>query len=769
MRRPYRSLAVIVAVSAISMPVALLASQAAIAAPSAGAAARVAAQSQASVVLTITSMTPRQAAPGSTIAVTGTLRNASQHQLSDLTVQLLSSATPVSTVAEIEEGASEPYLLGAIRSVPGTSWQTRGQLKPGAVVPWSIHVKAKAIGMTNFGVYPLVAQAQSTQAQSTLTGLPLATATTYLPYTPAKKGPYRSSIPARTKISWVWPLMDKPLTGAGQGACHGPQAQTLAASLGRGGRLGQLVTAAANGSRAEITWAIDPALLADVQALTACGSSQPKWAAAASNWLNKVRQLSSAQPMFVAPYGDPDVAALIGARHESDVSQAFSDGGSIGSKILRRDVSAGTATGQPASQGRTSSIAWPADGIPGDSAGDDAGGAVLENLASYGIQTLLLPSSYLSAEHATVLRTPVNGSYMKLLLANESLTRLLGTGGSTADSAFATAQEFLAATALLAKQRPGQPIVVAPQQRWAPAPGLAADLLAVTGSASWLSPASLTSLTSGKKLPVLTPLPSERRHRMLNGKEAQLLRRVDGALAKLELLRARSDSNDYLPLFAAESSAWQGTPKVVLGALRALEQRIRRQLTQGVQIESEQRFTLGGLKGNVPVSIDNTLNYAVAVRLRLLVDPSQSGGITITVSPGGAVNRTGLVTIAPHNVVTVRLRVQATHVGATTVTLSLENSKGGALLGSSAQQMTLQATQVGVLGVIIFAVALGIFLIATAARAARRGRLAPAADQPTDPGLAAEHADDRPAAPPEPDTVMAERTELGAAGAPGRD
>jgi hypothetical protein len=188
-----------------------------------------------------------------------------------------------------------------------------------------------------------------------------------------------------------------------------------------------------------------------------------------------------------------------------------------------------------------------------------------------------------------------------------------------------------------------------------------------------------------------------------------------------------------------------------------------------VQIESEQRFTLGGLKGSVPVSIDNTLNYAVAVRLKLGVDSSQNSGVTIAVSPGGAVSRSGLVTIAAHNVVTVRLRVQATHVGATTVTLSLENRKGDALLGSSAQQMTLRATQVGVLGVIIFAVALGIFLIATAARAARRGRLAPAAEQATDPGFAAEHANDGPAMPREADTVVAERTELGAAGAPGRD
>jgi hypothetical protein len=758
-----------IAVPAISMPVALLSSQAANAAPGVGATALETAQSQAGVVLTITSMTPRQAGPGSTITVTGKLRNASQHQLSQLTVQLLSSVTPVSSVTEIQDGASEPYVLAADRSLPGASWQTAGQLQPGASVGWSIHVKAKALGMTTFGAYPLVAQAQSTQTQSTLAGQPLATATTYLPYTPAKKGQYGSSIPARTKISWVWPLIDKPLTAAGQSACHAPQAQALAASLGSAGRLGRLVAGAVNGARAAITWAIDPALLGDVKALAACRSSQPKWATAASSWLKRVRELSAAQPVFVTPYGDSNVAALIGAQHAGDVGNAFAVGGSIGGSVLDRNLSAGSATSRPTAdgptaEGQTASIAWPAGGIPGGSAGY----SVLENLLADRVQTLLLQSSYVPGNRATVLRTPDNGRYMKLLLANESLTRLLATGGSTADSDFATAQEFLAATALLAAQHPGQPILVAPPQRWDPAQGLAAGLLAVTGSASWLSPASLTSLASGKKIPVLTPLPSEGRQRMLNGTEARVLRRVDGALAKLELLRAKPDPDDYLPMLAAESSAWQDTPKVALGGLRALEQRIRRQLTQGVQIEAEQRFTLGGLKGSVPVSIDNTLNYAVAVRLRLHVDSSRSG-TTITVSPGGAVSRSGLVTIASHNVVTVRLRVQATDVGATTVTMRLENRQGDALLGSSAQQMTLQATQVGVLGVIIFAVALGIFLIATAARAARRGRLAPAAEQATDAGLPAEHADVGPAVPPEADTVMAERTELGAAGAPGRD
>jgi Family of unknown function (DUF6049) len=750
----------VLAVAAMSAPAALLISQSASAAPETSSRA---AQPETSVAITITGMTPRQAAPGSTITVSGTLKNASQQELTDVAVRLLSSSTPLTSVAQLQASASEPNEL-ADTLVPGASWLSKGQLAPGATVSWSIRLTAKAIGMTAFGVYPLAAEARPAAAD-----VSVASSTTYLPYVPAKKGQYGSTIPARTKISWVWPLIDKPLlTLPGQTACQHRQAQALAASLGGGGRLGQLLTAGMNGARTAITWAVDPALLANVEALAACGSSQPKLAAAAQTWLAKLRQLSSGQPLFLTPYGDPNMSALIGARHASDVQQSLQYGNLIGSQILNRTASPAAASAS-AARGQPASIAWPPGGIPGDPAGDSAaphaGYTVLQYLAADGIRTLLLGSAYLPDEHATVLRTPNGlGAYMNILLANDTLTQLLGTA-SSGNSKFASVQEFLAETALLAKQ--GEPIVVAPPQRWAPAPGVAAGLLAVTRSASWLSPASLASLTSPKNLPVVQ-LPSAPSQRRLSRREVRVLRRVDGKIAQLQLLKATPDSAVFLSLAAAESSAWQGKSSAhALAALNMLGQRIAQQLRQGVQIEAEPRITLGGLKGSVPVSIDNTLSYPVAVRLD--VDYNQSTGIKITVSPGGVVSRSGLVTIPARNVVTVRLRVQATQVGATAVTLSLLDRKWQALPGSPSERMTIQATQVGVLGVIIFAVALGIFLIATAARAARRGRPAPAADEARDPGLAASQADDRPSAPPEPDTVMPERTELGAASTPGRD
>jgi hypothetical protein len=82
-------------------------------------------------------------------------------------------------------------------------------------------------------------------------------------------------------------------------------------------------------------------------------------------------------------------------------------------------------------------------------------------------------------------------------------------------------------------------------------------------------------------------------------------------------------------------------------------------------------------------------------------------------------------------------------------------------------RMTMQATQVGILGMIIFAAALGVLLIASAARAIRRGRPGTGDDQPASDSPTNDHDAVGSADPTEADTVNAEHTELGAVGKPG--
>jgi hypothetical protein len=776
-RRAGRALAASLALAAMGMPAAMLASQA----PAAAAAAKRVTQSQVSIA--ITHMTPQEAGPGSMITVTGTVTNSTRQPISNLSVRLFASSTAVSTSADLRAGnSSAPYALASTPVRQGT-WKTSSELQPGGTANWSILVKANSIGMTRFGVYPLTAYAQTTPVQTTPTEL--AATTTYLPYVPARKGPYGSSIPARTKIAWVMPLIDKPLLGQPwQSSCQGPQARALAASLRGGGRLGQLLgagrdstgtadaySAAASSGRSArngavrseqaqslsaydgVTWAVDPALLANVKALADCGSSQPRWASAARSWLTELRQVTAAEPMFLTPYADPDVAALVSKGFVGDVQASFALGRKIGQQILRRTPGSLTATARSSgAQNQDAGIAWPADGI--------SGYPTAEFLAAQeGTQTLLLSSGALRREPATVVRvTNGGGGYTNVLLANASLTGLLSAGRSSTGGAFATAQDFLAQTALAAQQDHGAPLVVAPPQRFDPANGLTADLLAETALAPWVTPVSLTSLTAGNHIPAVPWSAFTGSPARISKHELRKLHRVDRGIAQLTAMAAAP--NQKLPLAVAtiESSAWQGKSKKAPQAMLATVLSKIDEQERGVQIIAEPRVTLGGLKGSVPVSIDNRLGYAVKVALHL---HSQSPSVKVNPFPSGP------VTVPAHNALTVKLRVQATQVGSTTITMSLLNQDNQPLPHAQAQSMSVHATQVGVLFVIICAAVLGLLLIAYAARAARRGHSAGGADLPADPSPAADQGRDHSTELAEPDTVMAERTELGTAGAPG--
>jgi hypothetical protein len=750
--------AAMLAVAALVLPAVLLTSQGAAlaAAAAAGQAASGQAasgraqagqqQSPAPVSIAITGMTPQWAVPGSTIKVSGSLRNTSRQPESHLTVQLFGSVSPVSSLAVLQEDVSQPY-SPADAALSDASWHLPGQLAAGASANWSIHVPGSVLGMTAFGVYPLAAQAQ------TAVGTPLATTTTYLPYEPAKKGAYAGTRPAPAQIAWVWPLIDTPLLNEPwQSDCAGPQASALAQSLSSGGRLSGLLEAGRTVAGHNITWAVDPALLANVRALTTCHSSEPRWARAASAWLTELQAATAGQPVFATPYGDPNAVALADAGHGGDVRLSFQLGRDLAGRILRRSMSPAGTAGTPPALTQAAGMAWPAGGVPGYPA--------LENLAIVdGVGTLLLSSSAFPAGQPTVTRTlDGGGSYMNLLLASDSITRLLGSAGSAPGSGFAAGQQLLAETALLAGQGSPEPIIAAPPHRWDPPAGLAASLLAATALAPWLSSVSLPSLSSARNIQAGAAPAGSVGKPSVSRSQLRKLTALSGLIAQLESIRAQPDADLYFALFAVESSVWQGKSKATARAmLAALTHRIARE-QQSVRIFAESRITLGGLKGSVPVSIDNSLGYAIKVKLQLQY--SQASGVRIAPDPQG------LVTVPMHTAETIRLHVQAQEVGSTTVTMGLVSGSGQPL-SAVTSRMTIQATQVGVLGMIIFAAALGVFLIASAARAVRRGRPVPAPDQPVNDKAADDHGDEGGAGHAEPDTVMAERTELGTAGTPG--
>ena len=447
--------------------------------------------------MVIDSVSPQVARPDGTVTVSGTVTNESQSMLSGLSIQLRSSAARLGSRDDLTSYANGTLAAG---TPVGTPVLVTESLPSGATARWRVSLSVTAIGISEFGVYPLAAQAVDA------IGLPVGTARTFLPLWP---GAAASGLSQRLKIAWVWPLLNAPQ----QGICPALTSNSLASSIAPGGRLGTLLAAgSAYAASADLTWAVDPGLLQSISTMTHayrvggtadCTGGTPQRASpAAAQWLSGVRAASSSQQMFTTPYDDVDVAALSHQGLDSDLTSAYRQGGSVASSLLGASSGPSPAGGRPG-RARPSppsgSIAWPADGL--------ADSSVLANLAVNGISTVVLSSAEMRAPSGTfipddaVASTPTaTGTTMKVLLADSAITSVLGSATSAPGRSFAVSQRFLAETAMIAAEAPGpaRSVVVAPPREWAPSAALAGQLLSEseTASAPWLAPDTLAALAS---------------------------------------------------------------------------------------------------------------------------------------------------------------------------------------------------------------------------------------------------------------------------------
>jgi Family of unknown function (DUF6049) len=720
-----------------------------------------ASQPNSPVTVSITRMSSRWASPGETVTVRGKLTNSSAKQIRDPVVDLLSSPTPIAGIAALEQYsiAGEINGLSPTFYSEGATWTDGSPLAPRSSVTWQVRLHVNKIGMSRFGVYPLVARAEDASS------FDQANDYSYLPYEPAKHGAGASSRVTGRQIAWAWPVIDNPmLSEPFQSDCSGSQAKALAASLSPGGPLDNLLSVGNSGargagaptslaSRDRVTWFIDPALLANVKAMAGC-SSHPAEAKAATKWLAGLKKAIKEQPLVVTPYADVDVAALVKGHDGCDVRTAFRLGWNVANSVLHANVGTHEPSGCPASASPAGGFAWPAGGIGGSSV---TAADTLESLRSNGISTVLSEGSAAQPTN-TVVRVPVLG-YTTVLLANPVLSQTLSKATSAGSSPFGSAQLFLAETAELAAASPHSPIIVAPPQRWQPSAGLAASLLGVTKQAPWLAPVSLSKAAAAKHVRQVQPGTVQTRQVPYSKARLRNFSTVDKKIKYIQGFQASPNPDLWTASATLESSAWNAPGGgAAYAAERSTVQRyISEQSGSRVEIVADPRVTLGGLKGPVPVSIYNKLGYNIRVRVNVQVlDPSTSG-LHVPVTPS-------VIEVPAGKQHRFLLHVQATQVGTSFVRLSLSTANKQPLVGVRPVTMSIRATQFGTLAMIILAVALGLFLLASAARAVHRGRVTVHGDNAAP--AEASGADAGPH-PNEADNVSGERTELGAAGKPG--
>jgi Family of unknown function (DUF6049) len=684
----------------------------------------------------ITSVNPAIATRNAKVTVSGTVTNATGTPAIGLVIQLFSSSVRLTSRDAMDSYLTAP--AGGVVDSPTPSRLTLATALPAhATRSWSLTLRVKQVGMTTFGVYPLAAELYQFET-------PVNAARTFLPYWPGKSG---SHTVKPLSLAWVWPLVDAPH----QAACPSLISDSLAPSLAGGGRLNDLLSvgSSALARSADLTWAIDPALLNDANVMTAryrvggtatCSGGSPRPASAAARaWLKEVRSAAGRQDFFVTPYADVDVAGLAHSGLTTELADAFADGRSEAGRILGETQRPKAAPDGGAGTSATGWIAWPPGGI--------ADYSVLESLAASPnrIGTVILDSTMMPQTVSftpTAVTTTPDGVYgqMHVLVADNGIGQILaapagslpgiapGTGraASSAAAVFAREQWFLAETAMIAAEAPhaARAVVVAPPRRWSPGPGVARTLLAATVRTPWLRPASLSSLVAAK--PPAGHVPREDpplKH--VSGSELtrSFLRQVQRVESQIGLLQSIlvGPGPRYLnkAMAAVESSAWSTRPggrRTARQLLRGVAAYVAAQQQQ-VGIVDPLRVTLGGKSGEVPVSISNRLGQAVRVRLR--VTPSGSGVVI-----GRFANP---VTVAKGTQRTIKIPVRAAAAGSTTLTLSLTSPDGRVLRGSTAR-LTVAATHFGTMAIVIIGIALGVYVIAAAARAIRRGGGRPGVD-----------------------------------------
>ena len=663
--------------------------------------------------VTINAMSPSYAAPGATVRLSGTVTNGTRQTKAGLDVRLFTSASHF-----IARDRMDAYVSRGVASdlIPaGNPFSVSASLRPGTTAKWTASFQADTQGITSFGVYGVTAQLQD------LAGNVISADQTLLPFWPGSRA---ASLASPLKISWLWPLIGQPQ----QKVCTATLATNdLAADLGPGGRLSALLDAGASHPGAQLTWVIDPALLSDMSTMTrrylvggqaTCTGAAPQPAStAAANWLAGLRKVTPGQPTVFTPYANVDMSALVHQGLTRNLATAYRTGAAVAASVL------------PGTLGRD--VAWPPGGT--------ADLSLLTDLAAIEhVGTVVLNSSQMPPVNADAVFRPddavaslrVAGLPMNVLLSDNTLTAVLRAGNTSSgtlakNTEFAVRQRFLAETAMIAAEAPDsrRTVVVAPPGGWSPSEALASDLLGETTTTPWLTPTSLTSLSSAADTEHAVP-----RH-FPPGRKAS-----PGELSRdyLSAVRVVGDrlgvyqSMLYRPaaaytrsleeaLLATQSAAWRGGGEPRGAALTRGLNAYLKSAENKVKIISSAQVPMGGASGLVPVTIENGLHQAIRVRVVATVvnTPGRTSQLTIG-------HFQDVVTIPPQSPSSpVRLPVSSAPQGSTRINLSLTSANGTPLLFTETS-LTVQSTRYGRAILFLIGAAIGVFVLTSLYRAVRR-------------------------------------------------
>ena len=543
---------------------------------------------------------------------------------------------------------------------------------------------------------------------------------TYLPAFYAKPEPVR--------VSWVWPLLEPPHRFIGDTEFTD---DSLAESVSTGRLSNALSVVEQVGPQVPVTLLIDPELLDELEVMsteqytvlgpdgksTTPGVGQP----AATEWLDRLRAVLENDPKVsvkLTPYADPDVETL--TEHRLSWSPALP--ATMAARVLQ------ALAGRPID----STLAWPVTGAISK--------PTLRRLIGQGVNTVMLNAS---AVHVglpdgslapQLVRLEENKTVAAALLspAIEKYAASAITSGGDGAGALPT---LIAELAVRATQQPDitQSVTIAAPRYVDPDVSAAASTILETSRSMFAKPLPLSSAV--------------RRGTLFSSQYGELARvpasattdvpppvvAAESAVTSdtgMKLVRALLDTKDdqaaatlvdALPaaIQRAESSAWRNPDE--LGAASrysALLNNEFNQLATGVQfVGREGSYTLGSNTSPLPITVSNTLPYAVRVR------------VLVGRAPGFVPKQLPVQTVESRSTTTFRVPATTERSGLFQIDVVLRAGGHGPPLGEP-RKIQVRSTALGFIGVIIMIVAGSVLGIALLWRIVRRMRNRRASGEP---------------------------------------
>ncbi|WP_405646023.1 DUF6049 family protein [Streptomyces sp. NBC_00019] len=630
-----------------------------------------AASGSSTVAVALDTLTPSAPTDGDTLTVSGTVTNNSKQAVTDAQVDLrvgpaLSTRSEIDTVAKRTD--FQPGLDGTV--VGGKYVKKFTKLAPGVAQDFSISVPVDELDLGSDGVYQLgVSLTGETSAQQWQQVLGIQR--TFLPWQP-------EGADTKTKTTVLWPLVSTVHMTAETGS---NEQQTpvflnddLAKEISPGGRLEQMLSL---GKELDVTWVIDPDLLASVDAMTrtyriesgsttVAGTHQR----VAMAWLAELQEAVTDKEVVALPFSDPDLASL--AHNGTTVTGSLSH--------LKEATDAATTTVKTVLHVTPSTdFAWPVEGAVDPS--------IVKVATSAGADKVIARSDSLQ-ETGGLPYTPSSarpiGGGTTAVVSDARLSTAFEGDLTKASATTLAVQKFLASSLALNAQTDKQRSIVVAPQRMATASQARAMAEAVTAlqDGNWAQTQGLTSAAAAKpdtsattKVPSASAYPSSLRKQELPKAAFEQIATTQDKLDRFKVIL--TDASRVVTPFGRAmnremSTSWRGRAAEANRYRNAVERYLNSLVSQ-VKLIDKSETKLSGRSATIPVTVQNNLVQGVEHLVLRLTSTSPT-----RLKIGDGEYQENRVAVSGGHSQSVKFTTSAQANGKTTVTAQLFTEDGQA-------------------------------------------------------------------------------------------